>query len=265
MPGRRLAQLAALDERLRPLQGRVAERLPVAFVERRLEGGREDVAVEDPGVRVVEDGGLDPPAQQRLGLAHEELVERVLAGHEHRQAVAAAPGASPLLAQARDRAREADRDGAVEEADVDAELERVGGRHAEQLALDQAPLDLPPLGGRVAGAVRREPRGGLRVEPLARRSGGSARSPCGSWRSRSSAGRARRARRGAARPPRARWREAAAASSITGGFQKAIVRSAREAPRRRRSRSTSRPSSERASSPGLAIVAEARRNCGSAP
>ena len=59
-----------------------------------------------------------------------------------------------------------DRDGAVEQADVDAELERVGGRHAEELALDQAPLDLAPLRGRVAGPVGREPRGGLRVEAL---------------------------------------------------------------------------------------------------
>ena len=74
-----------------------------------------------------------------------------------REPVAAAAGASPLLAQRRDRAGEADGDRAVEQADVDAELERVRRRDAEQLALDEPPLDLAPLLGRVAGAVRREP------------------------------------------------------------------------------------------------------------
>ncbi len=53
-------------------------------------------------------------------------------------------------------------------------------------------------------------------------------------------------------------------SSTSGGFHSAIVRSARGAA----SPSitvTSRPSSERASCAGFAIVAEASRNCGSAP
>ena len=45
------------------------------------------MAVEDSRVGVVEDGRLDPPAEERLGLAHEELVERVLAGDEDGEAV----------------------------------------------------------------------------------------------------------------------------------------------------------------------------------
>jgi hypothetical protein len=44
------------DERLR------AEERRVGVVERRLVGGREDVAVEDARVRVVEDRGLDAAA-----------------------------------------------------------------------------------------------------------------------------------------------------------------------------------------------------------
>ena len=135
-----------------------AERLRVAVVERRLEGGGEDVRVEDPRVRVVEDRCLDAAGEQCVGLAREELVERVLARDEDREAAVAPPGPPPLLAERRDRAREADRDRAVEEADVDPELERVGRRDAEQIALDEPPLDLAPLLGRVAGAVRREPR-----------------------------------------------------------------------------------------------------------
>ena len=135
----------------------------VGLGQRPLVGGRVDVRVEDPGVRVVEPGRLDPPLEQRLGLAHEELVERVLARHEDREPVPAAPGPAPLLAQRGDGAGKPDRDRAVELTDVDPELEGVGRRDAEQLALHQPPLDLAPLRGRVAGPVGREAcrRGGV--------------------------------------------------------------------------------------------------------
>ena len=126
------------------------------------------MAVEDARVRVVEDRRLHAPAEQGLGLAHEELVERVLARHQHRQALAAPAGPAPLLPEAGDRPREPHRDRAVEQADVDPQLERVGGRDAQELALDEPPLDLAALGRRVAGAVRGEPCGRLRVQTLAR-------------------------------------------------------------------------------------------------
>ena len=48
---------------------------------------------------------------------------------------------------------------ASSDADVDAELERVGGDDAEQLALDEPVLELAPLLGGVAGAVGRDPLG----------------------------------------------------------------------------------------------------------
>ena len=117
-----------LGEDGRALERLVAERRAVGVVDRRLERGGAHVAVEHARVRVVEDRRLDPAAEQHLRLAHEVLVERVLARDEDREAVAAAAGAAPLLAQPRDRAREADRDRAVEQADVDPELERVGRR-----------------------------------------------------------------------------------------------------------------------------------------
>ena len=132
------------------------------------------MAVEHARVLVVEDRRLDPPAEQRARLAHEVLVEGVLARDEHRETVSAAAGPAPLLPQRRDRPREADRDHAVEQADVDSELERVRRAHAEQLALEQPPFDLAPLRGRVAGAVGREQRvvaepvGGEAVDQLRR-------------------------------------------------------------------------------------------------
>ena len=118
--------------------------------------------VEHARVRVVENRRLDGAGEERLGVAHEELVERVLARDENGDAVTPATRAAPLLAQRGDRAGERDRDRAVERADVDPELERIGRGDAEQLAGHQPPLDLAPLRGRVAGAVGREPLRGRR-------------------------------------------------------------------------------------------------------
>ncbi len=53
-------------------------------------------------------------------------------------------------------------------------------------------------------------------------------------------------------------------SSSSSGFQRAIVRSARGAASSSTT-VTSRPVSAWASAPGFAIVADANRNCGSAP
>src|SRR6185312_8351213 len=119
----------------RAFQRLVAQRCTVGVVDRRLERGGGDVPVEHARIRVIEDRRLDAAAEQLLGLAHEVLVERVLRRDEHSEAVPPAPGAAPLLAQARNRPRKADRDRAVEQTDVDAELERVCCSDAEKLAL----------------------------------------------------------------------------------------------------------------------------------
>ena len=145
-----------------------SERRRVLLLERRLERGREHVRVEDARVRVVEDRGLDAAREQRVRLAREELVERVVARDEDGQPSLASPCAPPLLAQRCDRAGEADGDRAVEEPDVDPELERVRRGHAEELALDETALDLAALLRRVAGAVRSEPARRRTVEALRR-------------------------------------------------------------------------------------------------
>ena len=85
-------------------------------------------------MRVVEDRRLDRAGEELVGVAAEELVERVLAGDVERDPVAAAPRPAPHLPQAGDRAGEGDADRRVELADVDPELERVGGDDREQLA-----------------------------------------------------------------------------------------------------------------------------------
>ena len=124
------------------------------------------MAVEDTRVRAVENGRLDAASEQRVRLSHEELVERVLARDEQAEPGLATPSPAPLLAKARDGPGKADGDGAIEQAHVDPELERVRRGDAEKLALHETPLDLPPLPRRVAGAVRREAGGELRGKPL---------------------------------------------------------------------------------------------------
>ena len=203
-------------------------------------------------------------AEQRLGLAHEELVERVLARDEDREAVPAAPGPAPLLAQRGDRAGEADRDRAVELADVDPELERVGGRDAEQLALHQPPFDLPALRRRVPGAVGRETGGSRGVDSV----GGEAVDQLRRLAALREADRAQPARDEAGHEQR-RLRERARPHAELRVEQRRGSRARRRALRAAEvSTSTTvagRPVSASASSPGFAIVADASRNCGSEP
>ena len=106
---------------------------------------------------VVEDRPLDRPVEELVRVTAEELVERVLARHVHGEPRRAAAGPAPHLAQARHGPGERHADRGVEVADVDAELERVGGHHGQELALGQAALELATLGGRVAGAVGHDP------------------------------------------------------------------------------------------------------------
>ena len=110
-------------------------------------------------VRVVEvdDRLLDAASQEAVGLAHEVLVERVLAGHQHGVAVPGPAGPAPALAQAGYRAREAGDERDVQAAHVDAQLERLRRHDGVELVGEQAPLDVPPLLRGVARAVRLHP------------------------------------------------------------------------------------------------------------
>ena len=150
-----------------------AEEGQVGLGERDLGGGGAQVRAEDVGVGRVEDGGLDRLAEQRLGVGDEVGVERVVAGDQHPERVAgAAAGAADLLPERRAGAGEAGHQHGVEAADVDAELEGVGGREAEQLAGAQLALELAALLGQVAAAVRRDARRQRGVDLAEQRGGG---------------------------------------------------------------------------------------------
>ncbi len=83
-----------------------AERVGVrGRVDRPLVRGAEQVRVVDLLGLVVEDRRLDRAIEELVGVAAEELVQRVLACHVDGQATAATPGAAPHLTQARRRCR----------------------------------------------------------------------------------------------------------------------------------------------------------------
>ena len=112
------------------------------------------MAVVDERVGEVHRGRLDLAVQQQVRVADEELLQGVVAGDEDPQALAlTATSPAPLLPEAGHGARVADGDGRVEGADVDAQLERGGADHGQELPAEQLGLDSAALLGRVSGPV----------------------------------------------------------------------------------------------------------------
>ena len=108
------------------------------------------------GLFGIDDRVLGRLGEEVVGVAQQVLVDRVVAGQQHGQAfVVPAAAAARLLPTAGDRAGVIHQEGHVERADVDAQLERVGGRDAAQVAAEQILLDLAAFIGQVAAAIAR--------------------------------------------------------------------------------------------------------------
>ena len=94
------------------------------------------------------------PAEERLRVSHEVLIERVVLGHEHAErALAAAPAASRLLPGAGDGTRVSGQHRGVEVANVYAQLHRVGRGQSEEFTLVKIPLDASAIFRHITGAV----------------------------------------------------------------------------------------------------------------
>jgi hypothetical protein len=119
---------------------------------------------------VVEDGGLDAATEQSVRLAHEVLVERVFGGDQQCEPVAAAaarphccrseatvPGKPTEMAQSR------------RPMSMPSSSASVAATPSSSPSTRRRSMS-PPLLGRVAGAVRREPlrRRGLDASPVKR-------------------------------------------------------------------------------------------------
>ena len=84
----------------------------------------------------------------------QELVERTGRGHQQRGSrFVAAPRPTGLLPRRSDRPRIPDQQRRAQPADVNAQLEGVGGDDRAHAAVAQPLFDFPALGGQVAGAV----------------------------------------------------------------------------------------------------------------
>ena len=117
--------------------------------------GARNLRSKHERVRRIDDRGLGRAPEQLGRVGGVPLVELVVAGDEHRRGPPSGASRPPgLLAHRRERAREAVEHHRVEAADVDAELQRVRCRDAEQAAVAEPALELAPLLGQVAGAVR---------------------------------------------------------------------------------------------------------------
>ncbi|OPZ52601.1 MAG: hypothetical protein BWY91_02248 [bacterium ADurb.BinA028] len=107
----------------------------------------------------VDDRDLDRPVEDRLRVAHEEAVQRVVGGDEHRQRLAAGPpGSAHLLPERRHRPRPTRQEHRVQAADIDAEFQRGRRCEAAQVTGAQLPLQDPPFFGQIPASVCRDHR-----------------------------------------------------------------------------------------------------------
>ena len=116
--------------------------------------------VSRKNVRVVwrDEGVLGTAVQQCVRMAHQILIERVIArDQDGERLLVAAAGPSRLLPCAGDAARIADQHRGVESSHVNAQFQRVCRRNAQQPAIEKLPFNLPTLGWQISGAVRLDP------------------------------------------------------------------------------------------------------------
>src|SRR4051812_34579746 len=98
-------------------------------------------------------------------MAHEVGVQRVVAGDEDGERLLPLAARAPrLLPKGRMRAGPAGEEDGVEAADIDAELERVGGGDAEQPSARQPGLERAAVLRQVARPVRGDARRQGRVD-----------------------------------------------------------------------------------------------------
>ena len=117
-------------------------------------GGALDVVEEDVQIVRVDERPLGRLAEEVVRVVDDVLVEGAGRGHEDHQALAAPPpGAPGLLPGAGNGTGIAAEHASVELADVDAQFQRVGGNHGEDVSRAQFAFDLAPLRGQVAAAI----------------------------------------------------------------------------------------------------------------
>ena len=126
---------------------------------------------QDDLVPGIDHGLFRRTAEKIFGMAHEILVQRVLARHQHHGRFLLCPAHAPAPLQGgHDGARIAHQDADIQPADVDAQFQGAGADHGQQLARSHAGLDLAAFLGqesRAIGGDAARPRPGKAPGPQA--------------------------------------------------------------------------------------------------
>src|SRR5258708_32312286 len=105
---------------------------------------------EDFEIVGLDEGVLRSVAEEIVGMAHDELIERRGRCHQHgTRASAAAAGAPGPLPGGGDGAGIAGHDDGIEGADINAELERTSRNHSAAFSIAEAAFEFAALGGHV--------------------------------------------------------------------------------------------------------------------
>src|SRR5260370_11457384 len=108
---------------------------------------------EDFQVVGLDEGVLRSVAEEIVGMAHDELIERRGGSNQHGAgASAAAAGAAGALPGGGDGAGISGHDDGIEGADIDAEFERAGGNDAAAFSIAEAAFDFAAFVRRIAAA-----------------------------------------------------------------------------------------------------------------
>ncbi len=166
-------QQVALGQLLEDRRGRGPEEVEVGLAQGELRRGGAEVGCQHIRVVRVEHGRFDRAPENRLGMVHQERVERVVAGHQDGQSALSRASRTPcLLPEGGPRARPPGQHHGVEAGDVHAEFEGVRRRHTEHGAGAQGGLELQPVLREITGPVRRDPAREVRVDIVQQAAGG---------------------------------------------------------------------------------------------
>src|ERR1700687_3419071 len=109
---------------------------------------------EDFQIVRLDEGVLRCVAEEIVGMAHDELIERRGGSHQHgARATAAAASASGALPSGGDGARISGHDYGIEGADIDAEFERARRNNSTDFSIAEAAFDFAALVRQVTAAV----------------------------------------------------------------------------------------------------------------
>mmetsp|Transcript_9774 Transcript_9774/g.34851 ORF Transcript_9774/g.34851 Transcript_9774/m.34851 type:complete len:319 (-) Transcript_9774:1941-2897(-) len=130
-------------------------------------GSAARVGLQQHGILVVNRGVLHGGLEELLRVLHEVLIQSSIKRNVDREGLPL-PAASPprLLPERRHSSREAEMQGDVQGAHINAQLQRVGGGDPPQVSAEQAALDRPAMLGRVPRPVGGDGLPVGRVQPV---------------------------------------------------------------------------------------------------